>query len=76
MPMFDFQCQKCGRQFEELVRRGETPACPQCQSASVEKLLSAPAGHVAGGGGRSLPVMGQCSPPPGQHTCGSGCRHG
>ncbi len=28
MPMFDFQCQKCGRQFEELVRRGETPACP------------------------------------------------
>lgn len=75
MPMFDFHCQKCGKQFEELVRRDEIPVCPHCQSHSVEKLLSAPAGHVAGGG-RSLPVMGQCSPPPGQHSCGAGCRHG
>ena len=76
MPMFDFECRKCGCQFEELVRRDETPACPQCQAKTVEKLMSAPAGHVAGGSSRSLPVMGQCAPPPGQHSCGSGCRHG
>ena len=76
MPMFDFQCRKCGQQFEEHVRRDETPACPQCQATTVEKLMSAPAGHVAGGSSRSLPVMGQCAPPPGQDSCGSGCRHG
>ncbi|RLS56976.1 MAG: zinc ribbon domain-containing protein [Planctomycetota bacterium] len=74
MPMFDFRCRKCGHQFEELVGRQEIPSCPTCQDKNVEKLVSAPAGHVAGGG-RSLPVMGACSPPPGQHTCGTGCRH-
>lgn len=76
MPMFDYECRHCGHQFEELVRRGETPPCPGCQSTRVEKQMSAPAGHVAGGGCRRESGTAPCSPPPGRHSCGAGCRHG
>lgn len=43
MPMYEFRCQKCGRQFEELVGRfGEKAPCPSCGSKDVERLVSAP----------------------------------
>jgi putative FmdB family regulatory protein len=41
MPLFDFVCRACGRQFEALVRTGSSPHCPDCQSADLEKLVSA-----------------------------------
>jgi putative FmdB family regulatory protein len=41
MPLFDFVCRACGRQFEALVRTGSSPQCPDCQSADLEKLASA-----------------------------------
>ena len=41
MPMFDFQCRACGKEFEALVRPQDPPAtCPQCGSADIDKLLS------------------------------------
>ena len=42
MPLYDYACQQCGREFEILVRAGETsvPQCPNCQSTGVERLLS------------------------------------
>ena len=42
MPLYDYQCQTCGHHFETLVRAGSTPVCPQCNSGSLEKQLSAP----------------------------------
>jgi putative FmdB family regulatory protein len=44
MPIYDFECRKCGKTFEELVRLGETPACPECGAADPERLFSASAG--------------------------------
>jgi putative FmdB family regulatory protein len=42
MPIYEFECQKCRKEFEELVRnRDEGVQCPQCQSADVKKLMSA-----------------------------------
>jgi putative FmdB family regulatory protein len=41
MPLFDFACRQCGHRFEALVRSGQPPACPACQSADLEKQLSA-----------------------------------
>jgi len=49
MPLFDFQCSACQAQFEKLVRAGDTPACPQCGSTAVTKLVVsrlAPAGKI------------------------------
>lgn len=40
MPIFEYRCSGCGREFEALVRASTQPACPQCGSAQVDKLLS------------------------------------
>ncbi len=48
MPMFDYHCTACGKAFEALVRSGDTPVCPACQSTALEKCPSriAPAGKI------------------------------
>ena len=42
MPIYEFRCDACAEQFEELLRtRDETLApCPRCGSTSVTRLLS------------------------------------
>ena len=30
MPLYEYVCQACSKQFEWLARGGETPLCPQC----------------------------------------------
>jgi putative FmdB family regulatory protein len=41
MPLYDFRCRACAREFEALVRSGdEAPACPSCKSRDLERLLS------------------------------------
>jgi putative FmdB family regulatory protein len=41
MPLFDFECKACHHQYEAMARSGEPlPACPECKSGEVEKLLS------------------------------------
>ena len=43
MPIYEYQCKGCGQQFEALVRKSDTPACPACRSTDLERLLSQPA---------------------------------
>jgi putative FmdB family regulatory protein len=43
MPIFEYSCRSCSKQFETLVRSGAEPACPQCGSVDLEKLISLPA---------------------------------
>jgi putative FmdB family regulatory protein len=40
VPIYEFQCGKCGARFEELVRAGETAPCPQCKSLDVTRRYS------------------------------------
>ncbi|MDR3037976.1 MAG: zinc ribbon domain-containing protein [Candidatus Adiutrix sp.] len=42
MPIYEFRCEKCGRDFEELVR-GANPkvVCPGCGGRKCRKLMSA-----------------------------------
>ena len=41
MPIFEFICQKCGKEFERLVfRSDEAVQCPECGQESVNKLMS------------------------------------
>ncbi|MDR2443416.1 MAG: zinc ribbon domain-containing protein [Deltaproteobacteria bacterium] len=41
MPIYEFKCQKCGREFEELVLNSrEQIACPDCGDHKCEKFLS------------------------------------
>jgi putative FmdB family regulatory protein len=48
MPIFEYACKSCGREFETLVRTGDTPTCPACASTELERLLSLPAVHSSG----------------------------
>ncbi|HID20974.1 MAG TPA: zinc ribbon domain-containing protein [Planctomycetaceae bacterium] len=48
MPIFEYHCPHCDCEFELLVRGSEEPACPECGTKRIQKLLSAPAGHASG----------------------------
>jgi putative FmdB family regulatory protein len=44
MPIFEYSCKGCGKEFEALVRpQDAAPACPSCKGADLEKLISRPA---------------------------------
>ncbi|MBI4805946.1 MAG: zinc ribbon domain-containing protein [Desulfovibrio sp.] len=52
MPIYEYRCEKCGCDFEELVFGDATPPCPKCSSENTKKLMSAcrhSAGHNPGG---------------------------
>ena len=52
MPIYEYRCQACGKEFEELVfSRDECPPCPSCASARTEKLLSCCRSQMSGEGG-------------------------
>ncbi len=41
MPIYEFECEGCGRRFEELVgAEAEGIACPECGSTHTERLIS------------------------------------
>ena len=42
MPTYDYVCRSCKAQFEALVLGSKTPACPECRSEDLERLLSFP----------------------------------
>ncbi len=52
MPTYDYQCQKCGFEFEREQRITEDPikTCPECKSRKAKRLLSASIFILKGGG--------------------------
>lgn len=52
MPTYDYQCEKCGHEFERVQRITEDPikTCPECKSKKAKRLLSAPNFILKGGG--------------------------
>jgi putative FmdB family regulatory protein len=40
MPIYDYKCRKCKKQFELLVLKTTVAACPTCESQDLEQLLS------------------------------------
>lgn len=51
MPLYEYQCKKCGHRFERIQRFSDPPVkkCPEC-GGKVEQLLSAPAVQFKGSG--------------------------
>ena len=50
MPIYEYHCNNCNRDFEYLVFGKENPACPLCNKTQVSRLLSE-CGFVSKGGG-------------------------
>ena len=45
MPLFSYECQKCGNTFDLLIGMTVEKSkmeCPKCQSKNIVKLISAP----------------------------------
>jgi len=51
MPLYEYQCQNCGRTLEKRQKFSdpELTVCPHCEG-KLEKLISAPAVQFKGGG--------------------------
>ncbi|MGI6621474.1 MAG: FmdB family zinc ribbon protein [Bacillota bacterium] len=60
MPIFEYKCKHCGKVFECLVRKHDIPACPDCGTQDLTKLMSRFATNVRKGSG-SQSSCGTCS---------------
>ncbi len=40
MPLFEYECRKCGHLFEALVIGSRKPVCPKCKSDELDKKVS------------------------------------
>jgi putative FmdB family regulatory protein len=61
MPIYEYQCQDCGAEFEELTGASpehEAVTCRGCASRRVTRLLSAFAVHA--GAAAKVPEPGPC----------------
>ena len=73
MPIFEFACLGCGREFEQLVRASSPAVCPSCQSKDLQKKFSVFA--TSGTSGHSHPATmapggcGTCGDPRGPGAC-------
>ena len=60
MPIFEFRCLECSNLFEKIFLASDERAdieCPECRSASFERVVSK-SSHVMGmGSGASQPKM-------------------
>lgn len=74
MPLYEFTCEKCGHDFEELVSGETVVECPACGSSDTRKVMSACARRRRGdgetGGAAASSGCGSCM----GGNCAS-CRH-
>lgn len=67
VPIYEYQCVKCGERFEKLLRSmnsSETIECPKCGSKKTERAMSS---FAVGG---EAPARSSAKP---AHSCCGGC---
>ena len=76
MPLYEYRCDSCDRDFEALVRSAsDRPSCPSCGAESLTKRFSVPASARSGSPSGGLPVCE--APAPSAGGCGAmGCGGG
>lgn len=63
MPLFEYKCGRCGKEFEELViKSDEKVKCPICETEEVNKLISAPTGVKTAGSADFSSYGSSCGP--------------
>ena len=53
MPLYEYECRKCGKGFERLLRhdeRDDPQMCPTCKAKDCKKLVSRTSFSLKGGG--------------------------
>ncbi|THB77544.1 MAG: zinc ribbon domain-containing protein [Desulfobulbaceae bacterium] len=63
MPIYEFKCNDCGNEFEELLKSSDISeiVCPECKSKGINKIMSSGSFKLGGGSGISnLPSGPPC----------------
>ncbi|MGL6070303.1 FmdB family zinc ribbon protein [Craterilacuibacter sp.] len=73
MPIYEYRCEKCGKQHEHLQKLSDEliAQCPSCGSADYTKMLSC-AGFQLKGSGWYESDFKNGSKPAAAHACGTG----
>ena len=64
MPIYEFQCKDCNKNFEKLVMIAsamDVVTCKHCNSSNVRKLISATSSKPAGGVSIPSGALSGCS---------------
>ncbi|MDR4496699.1 MAG: zinc ribbon domain-containing protein [Candidatus Scalindua sp.] len=69
MPLYEYRCKKCNKNFELLQKGSEKTVCPECGGKSLEKLFSV----FASGGTSEASSSGNGPSSPGCGSGGCGC---
>jgi putative FmdB family regulatory protein len=73
MPLFEYECRGCGKTFEYLTRDGQSPSCPACKGADLQKLMSVFAAQSStpakSFSDRPMQACGSCGDPRGPGAC-------
>jgi putative FmdB family regulatory protein len=62
MPIYEYECKKCGNEFEALVSMSakENPCCPKCESKKIKKKMSVTASSKSGCGSCASTSCSSC----------------
>lgn len=73
MPLYEYKCVKCGKQFEKIENfsASETKKCPHC-GAKAQRMLAAPAIQFKGSGWYVTDYAGKKSGAPASESSGDG----
>ena len=63
MPLFEYNCRACRRQFEylKITSTDEVVTCPHCGGKEVSKLLSASSARIGHGASAPTREPGSCA---------------
>jgi len=72
MPIYEYQCRKCSKDFEMLVRESSPAKCPECGGTDLHKKLSTFAAiTTSASSAGDIPAGCQgCGVPGGPGSCG------
>jgi putative FmdB family regulatory protein len=65
MPIYEYKCNRCGKEFEQLVfssDREEDFACPSCGKKDTSRVLSSFSQGAARTGGSAGGHLSSCAP--------------
>ncbi|MDR1546681.1 MAG: zinc ribbon domain-containing protein [Deltaproteobacteria bacterium] len=72
MPIYEFRCRSCGREFEELVRGAKyAVVCPDCGLDDCEKWMSSFRCGSPGSTGADFSGVDYSAASKGSSSCGS-----
>jgi putative FmdB family regulatory protein len=71
MPIYEYRCRDCAREFEAIVTPSRPPVCPSCHGHELDKQFSvfAVATKSSSSASAAIGACGTCGDPRGPGSC-------